>query len=182
LLVLEADQRIDQRLRRLQPCGDRAGDLAPQADAALFGEVTLLGIAELPDQRLEARRVELTVQSPEVGIVVDRAHHLGVGLAKAHPPGFLVERGFREGLLQHLAVNPEGTGLLRGQRTAELAAKLLQLVGVDLAELLGRNLGPTDLRQGRLAESLENVGNAPDSETHNQNAHHHGHDNLAEPV
>ena len=153
-----------------------------KADAALFGEVTLLAIAELPDQRLEARRVELTVQSPEVGIAVDRAHHLGVGLAEAHPPGFLIERGFREGLLQHLAVKPEGTGLLRGQGAAQLAAKLLQLVGVDLAELLGRNLGPADLRQGRLPESLEDVGDAPNCETDNQNAHHDGHDNLAEPV
>ena len=42
------------------------------ADAALFGEVALLAVAELPDQRLEARRVELTVQPLEVGIAVDR--------------------------------------------------------------------------------------------------------------
>ena len=98
------------------------------------------------------------------------------------PPGFLVERGFGNGLLQHLAVKPEGAGLLHGQRTAELAADLLQLVGVDLAELFGRNLGVADLGQRRLPESLEDVGDAPDAETDDQHAHHHGHDGLAEPV
>jgi ParB family chromosome partitioning protein len=47
--------------------------------------------------------------------------------------------------LQHLPVEPEGAGLFRGQRTAETAAELLQLFRIDLAELLGRNLGLADL-------------------------------------
>ena len=64
----------------------------------------------------------------------------------------------------------------------KLAAELLQLVGIDLAELLGRNLGAADLGQRRLAESLEDVGDAPNAETDDQNAHHDGHDDLAEPV
>ena len=122
------------------------------------------------------------VQALEVGIGVDHPHGLGVGLAEPHAPGFLVEGGFRDGLLQHLAVKPERAGLLHGQRTAELPAELLQLVGVDLAELLGRNLGAADLGQRRLSKTLEDVGDAPDSETDDQNAHHDGHDDLAEPV
>ena len=125
---------------------------------------------------------KLPLDALEIGIVVDHAHGFGVGLAEPHAPRFLVERGLRDGLLQHLAVEPEGAGLIHGQRTAELAADLLQLVGVDLAELLGRNLGAADLGQRRLAESLEDVGDAPDPETDDQNAHHHGHDGLAEPV
>ena len=104
------------------------------------------------------------------------------GLGEPHAPGFLIQRGFGDGLLQHLPVEPEGAGLFRGQRTAETAAELLQLVGIDLAELLGRNLGPADLGERRLAEPLEDVGDAPNCETDNQNAHHDGHDNLAEPV
>ena len=70
------------------------------------------------------------------GIVEDHAHGLGVGLSEPEPPRFLVEGGFRDGLLQHLAVEAEGAGLIRRQRTAELAADLLQLVGVELAELV----------------------------------------------
>ena len=182
LLVLEAGQRIDQHLRRLEPGRDGAGDLAPQPDAPLLGEIALFGVAELPDRGLEACRVERAAQSLEIGIAVDQPHGLVVGLAEPHAPRFLVERGFRDGLLQHLAIEPEGAGLLRRQRTAELAAELLQLVGVDLAELLGRNLGAADLGQRRLAESLEDVGDAPDCETDDQNAHHDGHDDLAEPV
>ena len=102
------------------------------------------------------------VHSLEIGIAEDHAHGLGVGLSEPQAPRFLVEGGFGDGLLQHLAVEPEGAGLLRRQRTAELAADLLQLVGVDLAELLGRNLGAADLGQRRLAKSLEDVGDAPD--------------------
>ena len=126
--------------------------------------------------------IEVAAQSLEVGVAVDQPHGLFLGLAKPHPPRFLVEGGFRNGLLQYLAVKSERARLFRCQRTAETAAELLQLVGVDLAELLRRNLGAADFRQRRLAESLEDVGDAPNCETDNQNAHHDGHDNLAEPV
>ena len=67
-------------------------------------------------------------------------------------------------------------------KIGSLAAKLLQAVGIDLAELLGRNLGPAHLGEGRLAKPLEDVGNAPNSETDDQNAHHDGHNRLAEPI
>jgi hypothetical protein len=97
-------------------------------------------------------------------------------------PRFLIQRGFGNGLLQHLPVEPEGARLFRGQRTAEAAAELLQLFRVDLAKLLGRNLGLADRGERRLAEPLEDVGDTPDCETDDQNAHHGGHDNLAEPV
>jgi hypothetical protein len=70
----------------------------------------------------------------------------------------------------------------RSSPKARACSELLQLFRVDLAELLGRNLGLADLGERRLAEPLENVGDAPDCETDNQNAHHGGHDNLAEPV
>jgi hypothetical protein len=136
----------------------------------------------LADRRLEARRFETSVQSLEVRIGIDHSHRLGVGLAKPHATGLFIEGGFRNRLLQHLPVKPEGARLLHGQGAAELPAELLQLVGVDLAELLGRNLGSADLGQRRLSESLEDVGDAPDSKTDDQNTHHHGHDNLAEPV
>ena len=110
------------------------------------------------------------------------AHGLFVGLPKPKPPRFLVKRGFGNGLLQYLAVEAEGARLIHGQRTAELAADLLQPVGIELAELFGRNLGMADLGQRRLAKTPEDVGNAPDPEADDQYAHHDGHDGFAEPV
>ena len=83
-------------------------------------------------------------------------------MAEPHAPRFFIERGLRNGLLQHLAVEAEGARLLLRQRAAELAADLLQLVGVDLAELFGRDLGAADLGQRRLPKPLEDVGDAPD--------------------
>jgi hypothetical protein len=182
LLVLETGQRIDQHLWRLDAGGDRAGNLPAQPDAALLGEIALFGVAELPDRGLEACGIEVAAQSLEVGIAVDQPHGLFLGLGEPHAPRFLVQCGFSDGLLQDLPVKSERARLFRRQRTAEAAAELLQPVRVDLAELLRRNLGATNFRQRRLAESLEDVGDAPNCETYNQNAHHGGHDNLAEPV
>jgi hypothetical protein len=39
-----------------------------------------------------------------------------------------------------------------------------------------------NLRQCGLAETAENIRNAPDAEADDQYAHHHGHNGLAEPV
>jgi hypothetical protein len=58
----------------------------------------------------------------------------------------------------------------------------LQLLGVDLPELFGRDLGPTDRGQRRLPESLENVGYAPHRKAEDQHPHNDHHDGLAEPV
>ena len=170
LLILEAAECFDQHFRRFQTGGDRAGDLAPQRHPPLVGEITLFGEAELPDRGLEASGIECAADTLEIGIVED------------HAPRFLVKGGFRNGLLQQLAVEAEGPGLIGRQRAAELAADLLQLIGIDLTEFIDRNLGAADRGQCRLAETLEDVVDPPDPETDDQDAHHHGHDDLAEPV
>ena len=182
LLVLEAAERLHRCLRGLETGGNRAGDLAPQRDLALVGEITLLGEAELPNGRLESLRIEVAVHALEIGVAEDHAHGLGIGLSKSQPARFLVQGCFRDGLLQHLTIEAEGAGLIHRQRAAELAPDLLQPVGIELAELVDRNLGAADRGQCRLAESLEYVGDAPDSETDDQDAHHHGHNGFAEPV
>ncbi|MBA7668738.1 hypothetical protein ES703_76853 [subsurface metagenome] len=182
LLVLEAGDGVEQRLGRLETGRDRAGDLPAQRELALLGEVALLGKAGLAQHRLEAGRIELAVETLEVGIAGDHAHGFGVGLAEPHAAGFLIEGGFRHDLLQYLAVEAEQARLLLGQRPAELTAHLLQAIIVDLAEGLDRNLGAADLGELRLAEPLEDVGDAPDAKTDDQNAHDNGHDGLAEPV
>ena len=182
LFVLEAAERFDLRFRRLKTGRNRAGDLTPQRHPPLFGDVTLFAVAELPDRGLETLRIERAGYSLEIGIAEDRAHGLGVGLSKPHPPRFFVEGRLGNGLLQHLPVEAEGAGLIHRQRTAELAADLLQLLGIGLAELLGRNLGPADRGERRLSVPPEDVGDTPETETDDQHTHHHGHDGLAEPV
>ena len=182
LLVLEAAQRFDQRFRRLEASCDRAGNLASQRHPPLVGNVALLREAELADHRLKALRIELAVDTLEVRIAEDEAHGLSVGLPEPQPSRILVKGCLRDRLLQHLAVEAERAGLLRRQRAAELAADLLQPIGVELTELIERDLDVADFCQGRLSESPENIGNAPDAETDNQHAHHHGHNSLAEPV
>ena len=168
--------------RRLETGRNGAGDLTPQRDPALVGDIALLAVAELPDRGLEARRIEGAVGALEIGIAEDHAPGFFVGLSEPQTPRFLVEGRLRDGLLQHLAVEAEGAGLIHGQRAAELAADLLQPIGIELAELIGRNLGVADGGQRRLPEPPEDVGNAPDAETDDQHAHHHGHNGFAEPV
>ena len=173
---------FDHDLRRFDVGRDRARDLTPQRNLPLVGDIVLFAEPELPDRGLEAGRVEFSGGSLEIGIAHDRAHGFGIGLSEPQPPRLFIERRLGNGLLQHLAVDAEGAGLLHRQRTAELAADLLQLVSVELAELFSRNFDMPDLGQRRLSESPEDVGDAPDTETDDQNAHHHGHNGFAEPV
>ena len=182
LLVLEAAQRLDHDLRRFKTGRNGAGDLTPQRHPPLVGDIALLAIAELPDRSLEACGIEGAVGSLEIGIAQDHAPGFGVGLPEPEPLSLFVERGLGNGLLQHLPVKPEGAGLFRGQRAAKLPADLLQLLGVELAELSDRDFGVADRGHCRLSETPEDIGDAPDAETDDQHAHHHGHDGFAEPV
>ena len=182
LLVLEMVQRLQQRLRRLESGRHRAGELTPQRHPALVGEIAPFGEAVLADDGLEARGIEAAAEAFEIGIGIDHAHGLGVGLPEPELPRLLVERGLGDDLLQHLAVEAERARLLLGQGTAEPTPDLLNPVGVDLAELVRGDFGVADLGQGRLAKTPEDVGDAPDAEGDDQYAHHHGHDGLAEPV
>ena len=136
LLVLEAAQRLHQRVRRRKSRGDGVRQLPTQRNALLVGEVSRLAITELPDDHLETLRVERAVHALEVRVSQDHAHGLGVGLSEAELAGLLIQRCLGDGLLQHLSVEAEGARLLLGQWTAELAADLLQAIIVDLAELV----------------------------------------------
>ena len=182
LLVLEARRDIEHRFRRLEAGADRAGDLPAQRHLALLGDVALLGVAEIADQALEAVRIEFAVDALEVRVVHDELADLVIGLTEPEPARVFVEGGFRNRLLQHLAVKAERARLFRRQRAAELAADLLEAVGVDLAELVQRNLGVADLGHRGLPEALEDVGNTPNAEADDQYAHHDGHNGLADPV
>jgi len=92
-------------------------------------------VAELPDHGLEPRRIEGAGTPLEVRIAQDQPPGFGIGLSEPQPPRFLVKGGLGDGLLQHLAVEAEGARLIGCQRPAELAADLLQPVGIEPAEL-----------------------------------------------
>ncbi len=174
-------------LRRFEPGGDRCRRSGGAADTlALLGEIALFGVAELADHGLEAVRIEAAADALEVGVAVmiDSAGSRLVATGREpHAARFFIEGGFRDGLLQHLAVEAEGARLVRGQRTAELAAELLQLLGVESGGTRSVEISVRPMVATRgLAEALEDVGDAPNAETDNQNAHHHGHNSLAEPV
>src|SRR6201999_4481335 len=110
-------------------------------DPALVGEVARFGEAVLADDGLEACWIEAAAEAPEVGVGIDHAHGLGIGLPQAKLPRLFVERGFGQRLAQYLAVEAERPRLLGGEGTADLAPDLLDTVGVDLAELVHRDFG-----------------------------------------
>jgi hypothetical protein len=100
----------------------------------------------------------------------------------AAPPPPAPRRKLSGQLGEDLAVEAERARLLHGDRLADLTADLLQPIVVDLAKLLGGDLGPPDLGGGGAAESAEDVANAPDREAADQERHHGPHDGLADPI
>lgn len=113
---------------------------------------------------------------------MNRAHDIRVGLSEAHAACGLIQRGVGDDVLKDLAIETELACLLHGQRPAEAAADLLHPVSKQVSELLGGDLGVADLGERRLSESLEDVGDTPDTETDDQHAEQDGHDRLAEPI
>ena len=97
-------------------------------------------------------------------------------------PHAFVERRLGNHLAEDLPVEAERAGLVGQDRPAELAAELLQAVLIELAELLDPDFGAADLGHGRLAETAENVADAPDAEADRDQAEHHAHDGAAEPI
>ncbi len=94
----------------------------------------------------------------------------------------LVESGLGDHFTKHLPVEAKRAGLVGRQRMTKLAADLLQAVVVGLPELVGRDFGLADARQGPLAEAVENVVDAPDRKAAGERGHDHGHDGAAEPI
>ena len=182
LLVLEAAERVDQGFGRRGAGGQRAGDLPAQRHTALLGDIALLGVAELTQHLAEFRRIEIAGGALEIRIAEDGAHGFGVGLREPLAPGVLVQRGLGHRLLQHLTIDAEGARLVGRQRLAELAADLLQPLGIELPELLSADFGAADLGCRRSPKALEDVGDTPDGEGQDQHAHHRGHDGLADPI
>src|SRR5262249_55643226 len=86
------------------------------------------------------------------------------------------------GLRQHLAVEAERARLVGQDRSADLLAEHSQPVLIGLPERLDLDFGAADLGERRLAETAENVANAPNAEAYGNQAEQDAHDRPAEPV
>ncbi len=96
--------------------------------------------------------------------------HVGIGNVQSHLPGALVERGFRDQLAEHLAVEAKGARLIHRDGSPDLAAELLQPVVVNRSELLDADFGVPHLGERGAAEAAENVADAPDGEAQREQA------------
>jgi hypothetical protein len=85
-------------------------------------------------------------------------------------PGALVERGVRDQLAEHLAVEAEGARLIHRDGSPDLTAELLQPIVVNRAELLDTDLGIPHFGERGAAEAAENVTDAPDGEAEREQA------------
>src|SRR5262249_8692361 len=151
--------------------------------APLLGDVTLLGVAELAQDRLELLGVELAGPALEARVLGDAPRHLGVRDAEPHGARALVERGLLHPLSEHLLVETAGARLVGRDGAPQLASGHLQLVVVELAELLDRDLAAADGGDRLAGEAAaEDVADAPDPEGNDQEPDHDCHDKLAEPT
>ena len=146
-------------------------DLPAQDHAPLLLDKTAFGESGLTDELLEPRAVELAIEPAEIGIAGDAAGDLGIADAEPQGRSFLIERRLGHQLAEQLPVDAARTRLLGRDRLPQLAADLLQAVGIELTELLGRNFGLADLDCRIEPEAAENVADAPDREADDQSAH-----------
>src|SRR5262249_2367696 len=164
LLVLKAIDGIRQRFWRSEAAAYRIDDLAAKRDASLLGRIARLGKACGADHLLEAELIELSGRAGEILVRGDLAGDLRVGKIEPELARALVERGFGHELAQQLPLEAERSRLIARDGAAELAAELLQVLAVGVAELLDADLGRADLRQARAAEAAGNVADAPPGE------------------
>jgi hypothetical protein len=182
LLVLEPVEGFQCGLRHDRFAADRPDQLLPQRRAALLGEEARLGVADIAERHFEAGAVELAGYALEVGVLGDVARDLGVAGAKAERLRPLVDDSLGNQLGEQLPVETKRAGLVRQDRAAEIAAKLLQAVLIELAESIDANLGASDLCQRGLAETAEDIADPPDAEADGDQAEDDAHDNAAEPI
>jgi hypothetical protein len=178
LILIERRHRRD---RHVKFAADAERDLPAQDHAPLLLDEAAFGKAGLSDDLDEARTIELAVEPAETGVVGNAAGDLVVADAEPQRLRLLVERGLGHQLAEHLAVDAGRARLVGRDRAANLAAELLQALGVILAELFDRDLGVADLERRIEPEAAENIADAPDREADDQAAHDDAHHGLADP-
>src|SRR5262249_49053292 len=145
LLVLEAIRRLDHRRRRNRRAGDGSEQLLTQHGAPLLGDKSLLVKACVAKDIQETLVVELAARPLEARMLRDTQRDLRMGDAEAKLPHALVEQHLADDLIFDLLVDAQRASLFERDRAPDLTTKILQPLGIELAELLNGDLGPPDL-------------------------------------
>src|SRR6516162_3332514 len=161
---------------------DRVANLTAQHFAPLLRDESAFGKSCLPKNEFEALPVELPVGALESRVRSDSPAYLAVRCGKSELPGPLVDHKIRHDLADDPAVEACRARLVEGNVLADLPAKLLEAVPIEILELIDRNFGAADLGEGRSAEPAENIVDAPDREADNQEPHDDGQDNAPKPI
>ena len=179
---------FEQRLARAA-AGRSLPDLVFD-DAAYLGQFQAMGIvAEIDRPRLkgEADLIDIAWESARAGdgkyyavptsaqaFALFALDHAGLDLLEINSASPAGAGGYS--LQLFVAGDVNGDGQVDGRDGQLLAAALGSVQGDP------NYVAAADLDQRGLPESLEDIGDAPNTETDDQNAHHHGHNGLAEPV
>jgi len=94
----------------------------------------------------------------------------------------MIRRAISPSEMPRRRVDAQRAGLFERDRTPDLTAKILQPVGIELAELLDRDLGLPNLGERGAAEAAEDVADPPDREADHQHGDHNPHDGFADPA
>ena len=150
--------------------------------AALLGDEALLGEAHLADRLLEPDPVELAGRGLwKPGSSVTRRAISASRRRGRMPRARSSSAGFGDHLPQ-MPVEAERARLVRRDRPADLAAELLQPVVVDLAELLDAKSRCCRSWPRSSGRSRGKCRRCPRPRSLRIQAHHHAHDDAAEPI
>src|SRR5581483_2484838 len=149
---------------------DRLSDLLAQHGAALVGDI-LRFVHAVRTQHQQKIVVAEPAGSREFRRLLDLFREHLVAHIQPELLRLLVERRLADHFRENLPINTERARLLGRDPAAELAVELLHPLGIGVAELLGRDLQVADLDRSPRAEIAENVGDAPDHEGDDQQAH-----------
>ena len=170
-LVVVVVERVEEDLRGGRRLADSAQQLAAQIALALRGEIALLAHVEVAQGLLQGERIEIAGGVLEGRILLDAFEQRRVADAEIQALGVGVDRGTADKPLQHAILEPSLARLLHGEAAAGVGAHHAQDVALRARIFLLRDLGIADLDQGLAAIAPENVGNSPNGEAYDEQAH-----------
>ena len=170
-LIVVVVERVEEDLRGGRRLADRAQELTAQIALTLGGEVALLAHVEVAQGLLQGERIEIAGRVLEGRILHDAFEQRRVADAELQALGVGVDRGAADKPLQHAVVEPGLTRFLDREGAAGVGTHHAQDVALRPRIFLRRDLGIADLDQGLGAIAPENVGNSPNGEADDEQAH-----------
>ena len=136
---------------------------------------------DVAQQVAEAGHVEFAVGACKIRVVQDRLGDLLIGEGQTHGEGAVIQNGFRNKPVQHLAVKAHGAGLIIGDGAFGLPLQGLQLGLVGGAIGVRRDFRAADLGDLARAEAAKDVADAPDHKAQADETHHQTHEDSPDP-